>query len=114
METIMQKNKLKINVLGQEYEIIKEQKLDNPKLTGGGYIEAYSKKIFVRDKFDGDGTVERVDMFQKKVTRHEIIHAFFYEAGHGDYYNDEDLVDCLAILIPKMIQAMQDSDCLDL
>ena len=38
----------------------------------------------------------------REVMRHEIIHAFFSEAGLDDYSDNEQLVNWLAIQIPKM------------
>lgn len=106
---------MKVNVLGTEYEIIKDDTGSNPKLEGCyGYFEAYSKKIVLENDYTiNDKTIENFSDFEKKVLRHEIIHAFFHEAGLRNYCEDEVLVDFLSFQIPKMIKAMNDSCCLE-
>lgn len=42
----------------------------------------------------------------ESITRHEIMHAFFYESGLLEYSNDELLVDFLAIQYKKIKELM--------
>lgn len=105
---------MKVNILGQEYEIIKQTKEENPKLEDNYAIcENYSKKI-VMDSEIGNGekmAVERLDLFENKVLRHEIIHAFFAESGldgNCDYARNEELVDWIAYQVPKMWKVFQE------
>lgn len=98
-----------VNILGQEYEIIKQTKEENPKLEDSyGLCEIYSKKIVVDDSIGKDNDkmcVENVDLFINKVMRHEVIHAFFGESGldsNTDFARNEELVDWLAYQIPKI------------
>lgn len=92
-----------INILGTDYEIIRQDKEQNAKLDDAcGLCEPFSKKIIV-DKFEAERkdklTVENFDDFIKKVLRHEIVHAFFVESGLfecSDYAGNEELVDWIA------------------
>jgi hypothetical protein len=103
----------KVNILGTEYEIIINKDSKNPKMEdSAGYIEAYAKELVINDIEVDNRTYKNIDEFKKKVLRHEMIHAFFHEAGLEHYYEDEKLVDWLALQIPKIIKAMKEADCL--
>ena len=52
------------------------------------------------------------ELYYKNVLRHEIIHAFFFESGLDTYCNNEELVDWLAIQVPKMIDVFDKQNCL--
>ena len=52
------------------------------------------------------------DIRHKEVLRHEIIHAFFDEAGLNDYSNNEQLVEWIAFQFPKMFRTFVEADCL--
>jgi hypothetical protein len=92
-----------INILGTDYEIIRQNKTENPKLEdNNGLCEPYSKQIII-DKFEEEKqdkmVVDNLDEFIKKVIRHEIVHAFFLESGLdicSDYATNEELVDWIA------------------
>lgn len=104
---------MKINILGTDYEIIKQTKTENSKLDDKwAYIEPYSKKIIVDVDLgfgqDDNDTAERQDLFALKVLRHEIIHAFFIESGladNCDYAINEELIDWIAIQFPKITES---------
>lgn len=56
---------------------------------------------------------------QKRVLRHELIHAYLYESGLGDSSNNcdawavnEEMVDWFARNIPKMIVTFKELKCL--
>lgn len=111
---------MKVNILGTDYEIIKQTKEENPKLEEAlGFCEMYSKKIVIDSEIGTDGnkmTVENVDAFKRKVLRHEIIHAFFAESGlrsNSDYAENEELVDWIAIQFPKMMKIFSELGVLD-
>lgn len=44
--------------------------------------------------------------------RHELIHAFFCEAGLDDYSSNEQLVDWIAIQSPKIFKIFQELEIL--
>ena len=108
---------MKIDVLGTEYEIIKQTKEQNPKLKeANGLCEIYAHKI-VLEEYDHTGAnlYDNLEVFDKKVLRHEIVHAFFAESGlrsSSDYAECEELVDWIAIQFPKILKAFQEVDAL--
>lgn len=111
---------MKINILGQDYEVIKQSKSENPKLNDAyGYTEPYSKKIILdadMESLKDDGSAENLDIWAKKVFRHEIIHAFFLESGlhtNSDYATNEELVDWIAIQFPKIAKVFEELDILE-
>ena len=103
-----------VNILGTNYEIIRQRKEENPKLDDKwAYTEPYSKKIII-DSSIGHGQssddAERQDLFAEKVLRHEIIHAFFIESGlneNCEYAVNEELVDWIAMQLPKIVEALE-------
>ena len=102
-----------VNILGTDYEIIKRTKCEDPKLEDcWGYTEPFTKKIIIDANMD-DGSklnAERLDLFEKKVMRHEIIHAFFIESGlhtNCDYAGNEELVDWIALQFPKIAKVIE-------
>jgi hypothetical protein len=42
--------------------------------------------------------------------RHEIFHAFLFESGFNNYYDDEQLVDMLALQFHKLAKIIQDAE----
>ena len=74
-------------------------------LNADGLHKEYAKEIIVR-KLEGflgaNDKAEEKKERAKEVLRHEIIHAFFSEAGLDDYSANEQLVNWLAIQLPKI------------
>lgn len=108
-----------VNILGTEYEILVQSEDDNPKLKEcDGLCEQYSKKIVLNDGKYAENevmTVENLEEYKKKVLRHELFHAFFGEAGlrsHSDYAENEELIDWLAIMSPRIFKVFQELDIL--
>ena len=98
-----------INVLGTKYKIKYQNDLENSKLSDcNGLCEVYSKEIIIDKENLIVNTRKHANLgeFNKKVIRHEIIHAFLYESGLSSYYKDETLTDGLAVLLPKMFKVM--------
>lgn len=109
----------KVNILGTEYQILTQTEKENPKLeTCNGLCEQYSKKIILNDLSEQKKDVmcvENVEEFEKKVLRHECWHAFFGEAGlrgNSEYAENEELIDWLAIMSPKVFKLFQELDLL--
>lgn len=99
-----------INILGTEYEIVVDSTGKNPKLkNANGSCELYSKKIIVEGDYDNDPDNEYL---KKKVLRHEIVHAYFYESGINSWCQDEALVDWIALQIPKILHTMKEANCI--
>ena len=97
-----------VDILGTKYVI----KLDDSlKDTGAdGMCKTYSKEILYKDAKDmlcSDDPQELKEERWKEVIRHELIHAFFHEAGLEHYGEDEVLVDWIAYQLPKILLAIE-------
>ena len=108
---------MKVNILGTDYEIkhLNETEYEKlKKLNANGLAELYSKELIINSGMDdGSGKMyANFSEYEKKVVRHEIVHAFFHESGLQDYCEDEDLVDWMALQVPKILKAFQETDCL--
>ena len=100
-----------IEILGTNYELQKKCRQDEPKLNAmDAFCDHTSKSIVICSDIDDGADVADVNVYIRKVIRHEIIHAFLYESGLGecatfdeDHY--EQLVDWIAIQYPKLKEA---------
>lgn len=94
---------MKVNILGTDYEIKYETRMENPKLiNANGLCEFWAKQIII-DKIEPDPeNFKNITEFEKKVIRHEIIHAFLGESGLYQYMEDETLVDWIAVQFRKI------------
>lgn len=108
---------MKIKILGTEYEIITQKESENRKLEGSnGLCEIYSKKIILSEIEDDIHNYDNLNLYKNRVLRHEIIHAFFAESGlrsNSEYAENEELVDWIAIQVPKMLKIFQELNILD-
>ena len=97
---------IRINILGTEYLVIQTTSNECEKLEETfGFFEPFSKKVVIDKKAEFQKeklTCENLGEFKKKLLRHEIIHAFFYESGLDEYSSNEELVEWLAIQFPKI------------
>ena len=104
-------NGLIVPILGTDYTIhvvsADDERLDYQEASGT--CEAYSKELYVKDftTENDPKQYKRIDKYCKKVLRHEIVHAVFFEAGISKYFEDEELVETLAHLAPKMVEIME-------
>lgn len=108
---------MKLNILGTEYELIfKNWKEDSFLNQSDGYIDSSAKKIVICNKRD-DCEIEDFESYQKKVMRHEIIHAFMEESGlsinfeHKPIGIEETVVDWIAIQFPKIVVVFEMAGC---
>ena len=98
-----------ISVLGTDYEVKRDTAMCQS-LGGDGLTDRFKKEITLKrnaDMLDDCTEQDVLDMYERRVLRHELIHAFFFEAGAEKYGMDEDLVDMLALLWPRMNEAME-------
>ena len=103
---------MKVNILGTEYEIIEQTEKENPKLKDSNAIcEIYSHKIILNaDVKEDEMSYENFKEYKERVLRHEIIHAFFAESGlrsNCEYAESEELVDWIAIQLPKICNVLE-------
>ena len=100
----------KVKILGAEWTVQYRDRADDPLLDiNDGYTD-YTTRSIVVSKTDKDTEIENHDAYYRKVTRHEVIHAFLYESGldtdsHyqiGGWAVNEEMVDWIAIQLPKI------------
>lgn len=110
---------MKLNILGTEYEIETHRRAEDNRLEFcDGYTDTTTKRIVVFDPRDETGSdcVDDMEYYKKKVLRHEIVHAALYESGlaeNSDWAFKEEIVDWIAIQIPKLAKAMYSACTLD-
>ena len=108
----------KINVLGTEYTLEESNLQADGYLDGrDGYCDTSIKKCVVDEmKPTGDlGQKKNLEEYKNSVKRHEIIHAFLFESGLEaccGWAGNEEMVDWLAIQIPKMVKTFKEAGCL--
>lgn len=107
-----------VNILGTDYTVEKKtSSQDACLLECDGYCDKTSKRIVVAEKEEGCN-LDFFDVYQKKVLRHEIVHAFFYESGlaenweHKAIGQEETVVDWFAIQGVKIYDAWKQADCI--
>lgn len=117
--------KSSVNILGTEYKIERHKVSEDETLEKNhfaGYCDEEEKLIVFGDVSEDkhfDMSEQAKKTFEKKVLRHEIIHAFFNESGLSDDSNNvtawaknEEMVDWFAIQSPKVFKVFQELDIL--
>ena len=109
--------RMKINVLGREYELREATSQIDPVLKNNdGYCDP-SVGLCVIDAMEEKEVDSLKDMesFKRKITRHELIHAFLAESGLSDQceWACEEMVDWLAYQFPKMAKAFEKAGCME-
>ena len=109
---------MKINVLGTEYTVLERSKEEDKYLEScDGYCDKTAHLIVVCKESENNELVD-FKAYQKKVKRHEIIHAFLFESGlhenwkHDSWGHDETYVDWIASQFPKLQKAFAEADAL--
>lgn len=101
-----------VNILGTSYTVKSESEVNNPKLKEcDGYCDDTLKLCVVADFVPDTMSKGNLEEYQKKVIRHEIIHAFLFESGMAEMSADESFVDWIAYQFPKLHQAFQEAEC---
>lgn len=72
------------------------------------------KELVVESDFacNNPDSIKDIEAYKRKVKRHEVIHAYFYESGLTDYAGNEQLVDWIAWQFPKMLETFKQIDAL--
>ena len=117
--------KSSVNILGTEYKIEKHKVSEDEVLEKrnlAGYCDEEEKLIVYGDVSDDkyfDISEAAKKTFEKKVLRHEVIHAFLNESGLSDNSNEvdswaknEEMVDWIAIQSPKIFKVFQELEIL--
>lgn len=99
---------LKVSILGTTYTIIEKHLKDVD-----GYCDKTTKEIAVAAKED-DCDLGNFEEYRKKVLRHEITHAYFFESGLAECFENikwgipETLVDWFAYQSPKIFKTFEE------
>ena len=59
---------------------------------------------------DGSADEEDRQMHKRNIIRHEISHAYFKESGMHRWCDDEDLVEWMANMLPRMLKTLIELD----
>lgn len=105
-----------INVLGTDIRVLFREEKQDPKLEElGGYFDHSESLIVVKIPEKDTMTIGNLENHQKKVLRHEIIHAFLYESGldwsaapTDCWATNEEMVDWMAIQMPKIMKIFRE------
>lgn len=98
-----------VNILGTEYQIKEDSGII--KSNADGLCKEYEKEISVRpveNMLMEEDDIQTKKLRHNEVMRHEIIHAFFSEAGLDDFSNNELLVNWIAIQFPKILKSFEE------
>jgi flagellar basal body rod protein FlgF len=109
----------KISVLGTPYTVRFANKEEEPGLKiSDGYYDYTSKQIVI-DEMTSDkeeNSLDNLKYHQRKVIRHELIHAFITESGLrecSEWALNEEMVDFFARQFEKMYKAFKEADALE-
>lgn len=105
-----------INVLGADIRVVfREEKQDLKLEELGGYYDATENLIVVKIPEKDTMSCANLENHQKKVLRHEIIHAFLHESGldwsaapTDCWATNEEMVDWFAIQSPKIFKVFRE------
>lgn len=108
-----------VHILGIEYKIIPLEKDDyRYDREADGWCDVITKEILLFNYLQSKESVRDLVAYQKKVLRHEIVHAFLYESGlwqnaYGSkcWAKNEEMVDWIAIQSPKIHKAFKEAGC---
>lgn len=108
-----------VHILGTEYKILIIEEGDYRYSTeADGWCDTQAKEILLYNYKQCVYSVKDLVAYQKKVLRHEIVHAFLYESGlwHSSleskcWAKNEEMVDWIAIQEPKLNKAFKEAGC---
>ena len=107
---------MKVNVLGEKYNIIESNAAEDITLASDsdGYCDHTTKQIVIDTFKPSDNSLGDLGAYKKQVIRHELVHAFLFESGLGanSWGNNEEIVDWIARMFPKMLDTFQEADAL--
>lgn len=106
-----------VHILGTPYKVVIVSEDDyRSDREADGWCDTSVKELYVFNYKQGAESVRDLEEYQKKVIRHEIIHAFLYESGlwcnaYGSkcWAKNEEMVDWMAIQSPKIQRAFKEA-----
>lgn len=85
-----------------------------------GWCDSSTKEILIFNYSQDVDSKRDLVAYQKKVIRHEIVHAFLYESGlsvnslsGGAWAKNEEMVDWMAIQMPKIYEVFKEAEALE-
>lgn len=111
--------KSEVHILGTRYSIrIIDEDDYRYDREADGWCDPSVKEILIFNYKQSAESVKDLIAYQKKVLRHEIVHAFLYESGlwqnaYGSkcWAKNEEMIDWMAIQIPKIQRAYKEAYC---
>ena len=106
-----------VSVLGTPYTIYQGDSVDFPDLADcDGYCDTTIKTIIVSDMSESAGKPGAKADLERKVIRHELLHAVLFESGLScnSWGENEEIVDWFAIQFPKLEALFQQAGCNEL
>lgn len=109
--------KSEVHILGTLYKILIVEENDYRfSKEADGWCDTSVKELLVFNFKQSVDSVKDLTGYQRKVIRHEIIHAFLYESGLWQnslnseaWAKNEEMVDWLAIQAPKIFRAFREA-----
>lgn len=100
-----------LNILGEEYEMTFD--CEDEDTDGITYFYQKLIKIKPKDKLlvDSEFVQDREER-QKEIIRHELFHAIMYEIGEDSLARDENFIQKMAILSPKIFKILNEANAL--
>lgn len=108
-----------VDILGSEWKIVFRKISEDKTLEDAeGYASMSSNTIVIRS--ENIENAENFERYQKRVLRHELIHAFLQESGlaqnsiedAGAWARNEEMIDWFAIQSPKIFNAFKELELL--
>lgn len=110
--------KREVHILGEAWSLYIGNQTEFPELkTCDGYTDKTSRCMVILEKPE-ESNLEFYERYQKKVIRHEIIHAFLFASGlHSsarfeaaeNEEHPEMMVDWMAVQFPKILKAFREA-----
>lgn len=108
-----------VHILGTEYKILIIDEGDyRYSREADGWCDTQAKEILLFNYKQSLDSIKDLVAYQKKVLRHEIVHAFLYESGltqnslsSDGWAKNEEMVDWIAIQEPKLNKAFKEAGC---
>ena len=100
-----------INILGTTWKVITSDSGKNPILEeADGYCDGTLKECVIKNIIPTHDTAGNLEEHRKRITRHEIIHAFLFECGLSSesWAANEEIVDWIARQFPKLLQVFSE------
>jgi len=107
-----------VDVLGTRYNIKSvDPNTDDKRLEdANGYCDYYAKEIVAKDYTVTERSFKDIPSFNRRVLRHEIVHAFLAESGlrgNCNWAHEEEMIDWIAVQFPKMLKAFKEAGALN-